>query len=132
MTPGPGHESSQGTKLLDSVSVGGKPGPRRRRFGRVAGDKAYDSVAFRKAIRSRGSKPVIPHRKRRDGSYPPSAKSFDKQAYRRRNVIERLIGRLKEFRRIATRYDKLAESFRAFILLGFILIWLKYLISDTA
>jgi len=75
---------------------------------------------------------VIPHRKRPDGKYPASAKGFDKQTYRRRNVVERLIGRLKEFRRIATRYDKLLESFKAFILLGFILIWLKDLISDTA
>jgi len=117
---------------LDSVSVGGKRGPARRRFGQVAGDKAYDSAPFRKAIRSRGSEPVIPHRKRRDGSYQPSATGFDKQAYRRRNVIERLIGRLKEFRRIATRYDKLLESFKAFILVGFILLWLKDPISDTA
>lgn len=113
------------------MAVGGKPGPPRTRFGRVAGDKAYDSDSIRKDLRSRGSEPVIPHRKRPDGSYPPSAAGFDKGVYRRRNVVERLINRLKEFRRIATRYDKLLESFKAFILLGFIMIWLKDLISYT-
>jgi transposase len=131
VTPGQQHESTQAAQLLDGVAVGGKPGRPRRRFGQVAGDKAYDSDAIRKDIRSRRSDPVIPHRKRPDGSYPSSAEGFDKQAYRRRNVVERLISRLKEFRRIATRYDKLLESFKAFILLGFILIWLKDLISYT-
>jgi len=132
VTPGQQHESTQAAKLLDGVAVGGKQGPPRRRFGQVAGDKAYDSDPIRTDIRSRGSEPVIPHRKRPDGSYPPSAQGFDKRAYRRRNVIERLNGRLKEFRRIATRYDKLLESFKAFILLGCIMIWLKDLIPYTA
>jgi len=131
VTPGQRHESTQAPKLLDSVAVGGKPGPRRNRFGQIAGDKAYDSDPIRKDVRSHGSEPVIPHRKRSDGSYPPSAKGFDKEAYRRRNVIERLNSRLKEFRRIATRYDKLLQTFNGFILLGFIVIWLKDLISYT-
>ena len=75
---------------------------------------------------------MIPHRKRRNGKYPASARGFDKETYRRRNVVERLIGRLKECRRIATRYDKLAESFRCFILLGFIRMWLKDLLPYRA
>jgi transposase len=131
VTPGQQHESTQAAKLLNGVAVRGKPGPPRTRFGQVAGDKAYDSAPIRTDIRSRGSEPVIPHRKRPDGSYPPSAEGFDKCAYRRRNVIERLNSRLKEFRRIATRYDKLLESFKAFVLLGFIMIWLKDLFPYT-
>jgi transposase len=114
--------------LLDSVSIGGKPGPPRRRFAVVAGDKGYDSSDARVAIVARGGDPLIPHRKRKDGSYPPGAEHFDKQQYKRRNVVERLIGRLKECRHLATRYDKLADSFRAFVLLGFIRIWLKDLL----
>ena len=118
--------------LLDGVSIGGKPGSPRQRFEVVAGDKGYDGEPLRDAIRSRGSQPLIPTRKRRDGSYPERSAGFDKQQYKRRNVVERLIGRLKEYRRIATRYDKLAESFKAFIIIGFIRIWTKYLLLDTA
>ena len=132
VTPGQQHESTQAAPLLDGVSIRGKPGPPRKRFGHVAGDKAYDSEAIRQDIRRRRSKPVIAHRKRPDGTYPRSAQGFDKETYRRRNVVERLIGRLKEFRRIATRYDKLAASFKCFILLGFIRLWLKDLLSYTA
>jgi len=118
--------------LLDGVSIGGKPGRPRTRFETVAGDKGYDGAPSRDAIRSRGSKPLIPHRKKRDGTYPETATAFDKAAYKRRNVVERLIGKLKEYRRIATRYDKLAESFRAFVVIGFIRIWTKNLLLDTA
>lgn len=132
VTAGQKHESPQALKLLDRVSIRGKPGRPRRRFARVAGDKAYDSQSNRRELRRRGSQPVIPHRKGHDGKYPPSAEGFDKETYRRRNVVERLIGRLKENRRIATRYDKLAESFRCFILLGFIRIWMKDLLPYTA
>ena len=90
---------------------------------------ASSSRAVRAAIRLRHTRPVIPHRKLPDGSYPPEAAGFDKPTYRRRNVVERLFGRLKEFRRIATRYEKLAESFVAMILLGFIRICLHDLLA---
>ena len=118
--------------LLDSVSIGGKPGAPRKRFETVSGDKGYDGAPSREAISKRGSEPLIPHRKNRDGTYPAKAEGFDKKKHKRRNVVERLIGKLKEYRRIATRYDKLAESFVAFVRLGFIRIWLKYLLPDTA
>lgn len=118
--------------LLDDVSIGGKPGAPRRRFDVVAGDKGYDGASQRVAIRQRGSTPLIPHRKRKDGSYPDRAEGFDQQKYKKRNVVERLIGKLKEFRRIATRYDKLAESFRCFVIIGFIRIWTKDLLLDRA
>lgn len=98
----------------------------------MAGDKAYDSEPLRKDLRRRGSEPIIAHRQRRDGTYPPSAQGFDKETYRRRNVVERLIGNVKEFRRIATRYDKLAANFKSFIPIGFTRLWLKHLLSSTA
>ena len=132
VTAGQVHESAMLEPLLDSVKIGGKPGPPRRRFETVSGDKAYDGAAMRQTIRSHGSTPLVPRRKRQDGWYPPSAADFDKTLYRRRNVVERLIARIKENRRIATRYDKLAETFRGFVLLGFIRIWSKTLLSDTA
>ncbi len=114
--------------LLDGVSIGGKPGAPRRRFAVVSGDKGYDGASSREVISQRGSEPLIPHRKCRDGSYPCGAERFDKKKYRCRNVVERLIGRLKEHRRIATRYDKLAESFQTFVILGCIRIWLQNLL----
>ena len=131
VTAGQTHELTQLEALLAGVSIGGKAGPARRRFATLAGDKGYDSAAAREAIRKRGSKALIPSRKRRDGSYPERAAGFDKSLYKRRNVVERLIGRLKEFRRIATRYDKLADGFETFVVLGFIRFWLKHLLPYT-
>lgn len=132
LTPGQAPEVGQVDELLDSVRIGGKPGPPRRRLDVVAGDKGYDSLESRAHICARGSKPLVAHRKRRDGSYPPEAAGFDKELYKRRNVIERLIGRLKEWRRIATRFEKLKKNFLAMIQLASIKIWLKPLLSDTA
>ena len=131
ITPGQQHESTQVDALLDCVAIGGKPGPKRTRFEAISGDKGYDSKSIRDNLRQRRTQPVIAHRKNRQGEYPPEAKGFDKVLYRQRNVIERLIGRLKENRRIATRYEKHAESYRTMIVLGFIRIWIKNLLSYT-
>ena len=131
VTPGQTHEATMLEPLLDGVKIGGKTGPPRTRFGVVAGDKGYDGEHQREAIRQRGAKPLIAHRKKRDGTYPHQAARFDKEQYKRRNVVERLIGRLKEFRRVATRYDKLADSFRTFVIIGFIRIWTQCLLLDT-
>lgn len=125
VTGGQRHETTQVEALLDSVCVGGKPGAPRRRFDNTAGDKAYDSEATRQAMDDRGSTPVIPRRGR---TVAHQSGDFDRQAYRRRNVVERLVGRLKQYRAIATRYDKLKECFHAMILMGFILIWMKPII----
>ncbi len=132
LSPGQQHEATMLEALLDAVSIGGKPGRPRRRFAIVSGDKGYDFPRLRQAIERRGSTPLIPHRKRRDGSYPLGSEGFDTAQYKRRNVVERLIGRIKECRRVATRYDKLAETFRAFILLAFIRIWIRDQLSDRA
>jgi transposase len=132
LTPGQDHEATMLEPLLDAVAIGGKPGPARQRLDVVAGDKGYDGAPSRAAIRKRGSQPLIPHRKLCGGSYPGGAAGFDKIQYKRRTVVERLIGKIKECRRVATRYDKLAETFRGFVLLAFIRIWLKNLLSDKA
>ena len=132
ITPGQQHESTVVEPLLDEVSIAGKRGRPRKRFTTVAGDKGYDIPRVRQAIEQRGSAALIPHKRLRDGSYPSGSEGFDKVQYKRRNVVERLIGRLKECRHLAMRYDKLAESFRAFVLLAFIRIWLKDLLPYTA
>src|SRR5262249_9265289 len=69
-------------------------------------DKGYDGDDFRADIVDRGAKPVIPNKSNRIALHP-----FNKRAYKGRNVIERCFCRLKDFRRIATRYDKLARNF---------------------
>jgi transposase len=132
ITPGQQHESTMLESLLDSVSIAGKRGRPRKRFATVAADKGYDMPRVRQAIEQRGSVALIPHKRLRDGSYPSGSEGFDKERYKQRNVVDRLIGRLKECRHLAMRYDKLAESFRTFVLLGFIRIWLKDLLPYTA
>ena len=82
-------------------------------------------------MRSRGIASVIPEKKprgkrRRRGRKP----KFDKQLYKDRNIIERLINWLKDNRRLATRYDKLASSFLAFVKLAFLKRYFKKLFSD--
>jgi transposase len=69
-------------------------------------DKAYDTNSFRGALKELGIKPVIPPKSNRKKRI-----RYDKEAYKKRNVIERCFCRLKDFRRIATRYDKLARNF---------------------
>ncbi len=71
-------------------------------------DKGYDGDGFRAEIANRGAKSVIPNKSNRIVIH-----SFNKRAYRGRNVIERSFCRLKDFRRIVTRYDKLARNFLA-------------------
>ena len=70
--------------------------------------------------------PVIPSR-----ADQPDNPDFDRKAYRARNLIERLVGRLKQFRRVATRYDKLAVHYLAFVQLASIVDWLRSF-GDTA
>lgn len=85
------------------------------RAQRVIADKGYDSDPLRHMIRSQGGRPVIPsrqgHRYRR----------HDRKRYKLRNVVERFIGRLKHFRRVATRYDKHHTNFFGFVCLASLL-----------
>ena len=82
-------------------------------------DTAYDSDAIRAQIAETGAVAVIPPRPNR--RQPPH---LDLLAYRDRNQVERLINCLKQFRRIATRYDKLTDSYAAFVQLHAITLWL--------
>jgi transposase len=75
---------------------------------RLIADKGYDGDDFRAEIIKRQARPVIPNKSNRVNLH-----RFDKRAYKGRNVIERCFCRLKDFRRIATRYDKLARNFLA-------------------
>ena len=77
------------------------------------GDKGYDSNAIRRQIEGKGAMPNIPPKANRRWK-----NCFSPHLYRNRNAIERMFGRLKDFRRIATRYDRLADNFLAAVCLA--------------
>ena len=85
---------------------------------RLIADKAYDTNSLRSLLASKGVEAVIPSIQRRKPLIP-----YDVRAYRERNLIERMYGRLKDFRRIATRYDKLARSYLSTAVLAATVIW---------
>ena len=85
----------------------------------VLADRAYDANHFRLAIAYEGAIAVIPSRPDRAKRLP-----CDFRLYRERNVVERLINRLKQFRRVATRYDRLAANYRGFVMIAAICLWL--------
>jgi transposase len=120
LTGGERHEQIALEAVLDGGAIR-RPGRGRPRLRprRLAGDKGYSSPTARRRLRQRGIRPVIPSK-----SNERRQTNFDREAYRRRNCIERLINRLKQFRRIATRYEKRAANYLAMIHVGMILLWL--------
>ena len=86
----------------------------------VLPDKAYDADALLAYIASKKATAVIQPKRNRT-----TQRDFDRHQYRNRNVIERFFARLKQFRRTATRYDKLASRFSSFVALAASIIWLK-------
>lgn len=130
-TAGQDGDSPMFVPLLEQLRVG-----RRTRPEAALGDKAYSSRSNRAHLRRRGIAAVIPesgdqqgHRRRRGsrGGRPPK---FDAEKYRGRNVIERGYCRLKQWRGLATRYDKLAVMYRAAVVLNGVIAWLYHL-TDT-
>jgi len=108
LTGGEVHDITQGPALIAGF-----------RAEQVIADKGYDSDAFIACIEAAGAQAVIPPRKTRRVARP-----YDRHAYRERHLIERLFNRLKQFRRIATRYDKLACNFLSMLNLATAYIWL--------
>ena len=86
----------------------------------VLGDKGYDSDAFAKAVEARGAAVVIPPRSNRK-----TPREYDVVVYKERNKVERCINRLKQFRRVATRYEKTSRNFLGMVLFAAITLWLK-------
>ncbi|MFD8879947.1 MULTISPECIES: IS5 family transposase [Corynebacterium] len=133
--PGQGGDSPMLAPLLDALSVARKgPGRPRTRPDMLRGDKAYSSRATRQTLRRRGIKAVIPepsdqqqHRRNR-GSRGGRPVGLDMEAYRGRNVIERGYSDVKQWRGLATRYDKLGLTYRAGAVLRAIIQWLNHLV----
>ena len=83
-------------------------------------DKAYDADRIRELIEGQGATPNIPAKSNRKWKT-----CFSKRLYRERNLIERFFSKLKHFRRVATRYDKLAANFLAMVQLASLRLWLR-------
>jgi transposase len=92
---------------------------------RLAADRGYSADRLRNKLQAMGIEPVIPMRKTEHVKDRPA---FNATAYKGRNVIERCVGKLKDMRRIGTRYEKLASSYRAMLTLGMIVLYLRALI----
>jgi transposase len=108
LTGGQVHDITQAHVLIEAVATRA-----------VVADKAYDADGLIQSITGTGAAAVIPPRENRK-----QARAFDKHQYKHRNLIERFFCRMKHFRRIATRYDKLASRFSSFIALVAAFLWL--------
>ena len=115
LSAGQAHESRFAADTLDAVRIERiGPGRPRQRPDRVAADKGYSYDHVRAWLRGRRVGAVIPERRdptARRASRPGRALAFDREAYRRRNVVERCVGWLEECRALATRFDKLAVHY---------------------
>ncbi len=120
LTAGERHEQFALDVLMDKGAAR-RPGRGRPRLRprRAAGDRGYSSPPARRRLKQRRVEPVIPTCKDQ-----PRQPDFDKAAYRERNKVERLINRLKQYRRIATRYEKRATNYLAMVTLGMTMLWL--------
>lgn len=129
VSPGQAHESKYVEPVLNAVRIG-----RRQRPCAVAGDKGYSYPGVRAWLRRHHIQPVIPERddqRERRRHRPGRKPGFDRECYRRRNVVERAGGLLKEARAIATRFDKLATHYRATLLLGILELYLPLSLANT-
>ncbi|VVC42729.1 Transposase DDE domain,Putative transposase IS4/IS5 family [Cinara cedri] len=91
-----------------------------KKMAALIADKGYDANYMIKAAEAINAEPVIPPRSNRK-----TPREYDKELYKERNLIERMFNKLKNFRRVATRYDKLAISFLSFVHIASIYLWLK-------
>jgi transposase len=123
LTPGQRHEAVVFEQLLETGAVKrGGPGRPKHRPRRIIGDKGYSSRRIRHYARQHGIRMTIP-RKRNESRTGP----FNRALYRLRNRIERLINRCKQFRRLATRYEKRAANYKAMWLIAATILWLGVL-----
>ena len=128
VTPG---QAGENPRLLDVLDATGT------RVCRVVADKAYSHPSTRAALRRRRARVTIPERddqvgrRKATGSAGGRPPDFDPAIYKGRNVVERFFNRVKEFRAIATRYDKHARNYRAGIVLAGIITLLRDQLCDT-
>jgi len=128
LTPGQRNDGTQLEAVLDAIRVPrtgrGRP---RKRPERLLADRGYGKGLYRRMLRARGIPHTIPersdHRQRR-AKRPGRPLGFEADLYARRNVVERCVNRLKQWRAIATRYEKRAVNYRAMVVIASLMIWL--------
>jgi len=121
LTPGQRHEATVFQTLMEQGAVKRPTGRPKLHPRRIVGDKGYTGRKIRTYIRRHGMRLTIPRRKTERRSGP-----FDRKIYRLRNIVERAINRLKQFRRLATRYEKRAENFKAMWIIAATILWLDF------
>jgi len=109
LTAGQRHDAPQALLLLDGLAP-----------AYLIADRGYDSDPLVATLAARGTCAVIPPRRKRR-----QPRAYDAARYAQRHPVERLFSRLKQFRRVATRYDKLDAHFLAFIQLAATVLWLR-------
>jgi transposase len=121
LTPGQRHEAPVFPRLLAAGAIR-RPGRGRPRLRptRIVGDKGYSSRAIRALCRRHGIRHTIPRRRDEHRGGP-----FDRQVYRLRHRVENCFARCKQFRALATRYDKRGESYRALWVIAMTIVWLR-------
>ena len=120
LTPGERHETTAFEHLMEQGAVkrAGRGRPKLRPK-RLVGDKGYSSRKIRAYLRRRGIRITIPRKANEQRTGP-----FNRAIYRERNRVERLINRLKQWRRLATRYEKRAAYHQAMWVIAATLLWL--------
>jgi len=131
VTAGQVHDSQELEPILTRVRIHQKVGRPKSRPKRLAGDKGYSGGRIRGFLAQRGIEAVIPYKDNEAARHDPTME-FDKETYRRRSIVEQVVGWLKECRRVATRYEKLAINFLAMVKLAMIKRTLKIAFSDRA
>ncbi len=121
LTPGQRHERTVAERLVRQGAIrrAGRGRPRWRP-DRLSGDKGYSSDRFRTFLRRHGIRAIIPRKANEHRSGP-----FDRALYRLRHKVEVLINRAKQYRSLATRYDKRGESYRALWVIACLILWLQ-------
>jgi transposase len=109
ISPGQEHETQQFVPLMEEIEAWD------RSPDKLAGDMGYSANWIRDWLKERGIQPVIPHK-----CNETSKERLDRKSYRRRNLIERCVNSLKWFRRVATRYEKLAVHYMGMLKLAII------------
>lgn len=128
MTAGQVHESTRLESVV-ATFIASRKGRRRKKPRKLAGDKGYSVQRIRDWLKQRGIEPVIPHKDNEQARHDPAV-PFDKATYRQRHVVEQCVGWLKEYRRIGTRFEKLAVHFHGMLQLAMIRRYLKLLFSE--
>jgi transposase len=108
LTGGEAHDCPPAKRLIRRSKIAKK----------LLGDRAYDSAELRLWLNKRGTKAVVPNKCNRKQPF-----TFDRRSYKQRHKIENAFCRLKDFRRIATRYDRLARNFLASVCLVAAIVW---------